>query len=491
MRIAIGGMCHESNSFSTETTTLADFRRWSLTEGGALIEQWRDGDSELAGMIDVAEQEGIELVPTCMAWAAPSGPIDDTAVDWVVGRIAGRLRQAGDLDGVLLSLHGASVARNDPDPEARLLRAVRQVVGAEMPVMATTDFHANVTAEMVAELTAMVGYDTYPHIDFRPRGQEAATLIVRTVRGQITPANAQARPPVVCVPQVQETSQQPMRGIMEAAHAAEAEPGVLNVTVSAGFAYSDVPQPGLSVVVTTDADPESAQRHAARIADLIWSSRHDLTGTWPGPAQAVRRACHAERTPAILVDIGDNIGGGTPGDGVTLLGELIRQDARRFVVMLHDPAAVDRCVDAGEGERISLSVGGHSDPIYGPPCPLEGRVGRLTDGRFDPGNVLHKGFGATMGRTARLDLSEGHIIVTERRTVPWSLGQLTGVGIEPADMAVIVVKAAIAYKVAYRPIAGTIVECGSPGWTTPVLAGLPYRRLVRPIWPLDPDLQWP
>ncbi len=491
MRVAIGGMCHESNSFSSEATTLEHFRGWSLTESDALIGQWRDSDSELAGVIDVAEAERVELVGTCMAWAAPSGPIEDQAVEWIIGRIVDHLERTDRLDGVLLSLHGASVGQNDPDPEARLLRAVRRAVGPAVPVMATTDYHANVTAEMVAELTALVGYDTYPHVDFRPRGQEAAALMLRTLRGEVTPTIAQVRSPIVCVPQVQGTDDEPMRAILDIAHAVEAEPGVLNATVSAGFAYGDIPEPGMSVVVTTDGDADAARAHARRIARGVWDRRNELTGQWPGPAEGVRQAIEAERKPAILVDIGDNIGGGTPGDGTALLSELLDQGARGAVVMLHDPPAVERCIQAGVGANVSLTVGGRSDAVYGPPCHVEGRVAKITDGRFDPGNVLHKGFGTSMGRTVRLDLSDNHVILTERRTVPWSLGQLLSVGIEPADCAIIVVKAAIAYKVAYGPIAGTIVECGTPGWTTPDLSSLPYRRLKRPRWPFDPDLTWP
>ncbi len=490
MQIAIGGMCHESNSFSSQATTLEDFRRWSLTEGPELIEQWRDSDSEPAGFIDVAEAAGVELVPTCMAWAAPAGPIEDEAIEWIVGRIVHHLQQVGELDGVLLSLHGASVGRNDADPETRLLRAIRGVVGESVPVVATTDYHANVTADMVGELTTLVGYDTYPHVDFRPRGQEAAELIVRTVRGEIWPTMVQVRPPILCVPQVQETAVEPMRTVMDAARAIEDEPDVLNVTVSAGFAYSDVPRPGVSVVVTTDGDAAAAHAHAEQIGRLIWERRGDLVGDWPGPAEAVRQAIEAPRKPAILVDIGDNIGGGTPGDGTALVRELLEQGARKAAVILHDPQAVQACVRAGQGAEVSVAVGGRSDPVYGPPCPVDGRIGRITDGRFDPGNVLHKGFGTTMGRTVRLDLSDNHVILTERRTVPWSLGQLLSVGVDPTSLAVIVVKAAIAYKVAYGPVAGTVVECGSPGWTTPGLAALPYRRLRRPVWPLDPDLTW-
>ncbi len=491
MRIAIGGMCHESNSFSTEITTLDDFRRWSLTEGDALIEQWRDSDSELAGVIDVVEQEHVDLVPTCMAWAAPSGPIEDDAVDWIVARITDGLRRAEGVDGVILSLHGASVACGDPDPEARLLREVRGVVGPDLPVVATTDLHANVTGEMVRELTALVGYDTYPHVDFRARGQEAAELMLRTVRGEVRPRPAQVRPPIVCVPQVQATGAEPMQGVMAMAHEIEATPGVLNVTVSAGFAYSDIAQPGFAVVVTTDGDEAAADRHARRIAERIWQHRGELVGEWPGPAEAVRRALDAPRRPAILVDIGDNIGGGTPGDGTALLSALLEQQARGAVVMLHDPAAVERCTSAGTDAEVSLAVGGRSDPVYGPPCRVEGRVRTLTDGRFDPGNVLHKGFGDSMGRTAVLDVGGDLVVLTERRTVPWSLGQLRSVGIEPADASAIVVKAAIAYKIAYGPVGGTIIECSSPGWTTPDLGRLSYRRLRRPLWPFDTDITWP
>ncbi len=491
MRIAVGGLFHESNSFSTERTTLEDFRRWSLTRGDELIGHWRDADSEIAGMVDVARDEGVELVPTTMAWAAPSGPIEDGALEWVIRSVAEGLRLAGRLDGVLLSLHGASVAVGEPDPEARLLAAARDVVGAKTPVIATTDYHANLTAEMVGHLTAVVGYDTYPHVDFRARGREATELMVRTVEGQIRPTVAHVHPPLVCIPQVQETARRPMVEVMEAAHEVEAFDGVLNVTIAGGFAYSDIPRPGVSVAVTTDGDRDLAGCHAYRLAERIWQRREGLQGRWPDVRQAVRQALEARWHPAILVDIGDNIGGGTPGDGTALLSELLAQGARGAVVMLHDPEGVGGCVSAGLGAELELAVGGKSDSVYGPPCRVRGRVERITDGRFESGTVLHKGFGETMGTTVRLAVSDNAIVLTERRTVPWSLGQLRSLGIEPASCRIIVVKAAIAYKVAFGGVTGEIIESATPGWTTPALATLRYRRLERPVWPLDADVVWP
>jgi microcystin degradation protein MlrC len=282
-----------------------------------------------------------------------------------------------------------------------------------------------------------------------------------------------------------------MRSVMEKALAIQARPGLLNVTVSGGFAYADIPQPGISVVAVTDNDAPAAQQYAEGLAREIWKARDQLVGNWPAPSEAIRMALHAKRTPVILVDIGDNIGGGTPGDGTALLSKLLEERATGAVVMLWDPIAVQQCLGVGEGADVRIVVGGRSDTVYGPGCPVRGRVGKITDGRFEAGTPLHKGFGTSMGLTVRVDVSDNRVVLTSRSTVPWSLGQLRSVGIEPRACRIIVVKAAIAHRLAYGPIGGTFIECNTPGWTTPNLARLPYRRLRRPLWPFDTGLSWP
>ena len=339
MRVAVGGLMHESNTFAASRTGLDAFRDGSLTFGDDLVPVWREAHHEVGGFLEGLGRSGVEVVPTAMAWATPGGPVEDEALDAVVGRIAEGCR-SGSVDGLLVALHGAMVTPSHAGADAEVLRRLREAIGPDRPIVATLDFHANVSAAMAEAADALIGYQTYPHVDQRACGLRAAELIVRAIRGEVRPVTAVAKPPMIINLLGQETDREPMRSLLEAARQVERRPGVLAACPMAGFPYADVPEMGPSVIAVADGDRESARRVADELGSQMWAYRHDFDVRCPGPEEAVGLAIDSEAAPVVLVDLGDNIGGGTPGDGTVLLAELIRRGARRALVVLHDPEAV-------------------------------------------------------------------------------------------------------------------------------------------------------
>src|SRR5262249_31159785 len=202
---------------------------------------------------------------------------------------------------------------------------------------------------------------------------------------------------------------------------------------------------------------------------------------------AVAQALKAERRPVVLVDTGDNVGGGSAADGTMLLAELLRQQASDAVVCLYAPAEVARCAAAGVGGEVEFAVGGKSDRMHGEPVPVRGRVRVLHDGVYVEPLPRHGGRRTNlMGLSALVEIQNRNLLVlNSQRHPPFSLGQLTCLGLRPELQRILVVKAAIAYKAAYAPIAGTIIEVDTPGLTAVTPPPFTYRHIRRPLFPLD------
>jgi microcystin degradation protein MlrC len=485
MRIAIAGFMHESNTFNPLCTDRAAFAAQSLTYGPALLDEWRDAHHEVGGFLEAAPVEGFKPVPLVMAWAMPAGPVADDVFDEVTGAIVERVRRTRP-DGLLLALHGAMVAGSHLDADGETITRLRQALGRDFPIVATFDLHGNLSERLIAGCTAAVAYRTNPHVDQRECGRRAARLLVRTLRGEIRPCTALAKPPQIINIMVQDTSQPPLQLFMDQARALEQQPGILAASLLPGFAYADVPQMGPSVVVVSDGDPDLARREADGLASRLWEARASLTKQLPDAATAVGLALRCDTPPVVLVDTGDNVGGGSAADGTVILAEMLRQEATEGVVCLHAPEEVSQCARAGIGAEVHLRVGGKVDRLHGDPIPVTGRVRVLHDGTYIEHRVRHGGKRVNhMGLTALVELPRRNLLVlTSLRHPPFSLGQLTCLGIEPQRQRLLVVKAAIAYKAAYAPIAGSIIEVDTPGLTAVNPQRFTYRHIRRPMYPL-------
>lgn len=486
MRIAIGGIMHESNTFAPLPTDRRRFEEGSLTRGQALVATWRDAHHEVGGFLAGAARFGYEAVATTLAWATPAGPVEDGVIEEVVEEILDGCRRAS-VDGLLVALHGAMVARGYPDGDGEVLRRLREGLGAGVPIAATLDYHANVSEAMAEHADALVGYQTYPHVDQRECGLAAAGLLARAVRGELRPVVAIAKPPMVLNLLGQETGREPLRTLMGGARESERRPGMVSVSLMAGFPYADVAAMGPAVIAVGDGDRAAAQAVADELGGRMWDARRELFVPCPAPPEAVREAIAEGRRPVLLVDLGDNVGGGSAGDGTILLAELLRQGARGAVVVLYDPEAARAAFEAREGGAFRREVGGRVDRLHGEPVAVSGVVRSLHAGRWIEEEPRHGGRRLNdQGPTAVVELDGGNeLVLNSLRTPPFSLGQLTSLGIEPAERAILVVKAAVAYKAAYGPIAGRVIEVDTPGLTAIDPRRFGFRQIRRPLFPFD------
>lgn len=485
----MGGIIHETHSFTGARTTLAHFKRQALYYGDDMLKAMRATRSGLGGMIQQAESFGWTLIPTAYAAPLPGGLVTDNAYRTVLAGLLERLSVAMPVDGVLLVLHGAMVTETHLDPESHILEQVRQVVGPATPIVVELDMHGNISPRTVQLADVLVAFDTNPHLDPHDRGIEAALILNRLLKREIRPTAAHVPLPILLPPQLTGTADLPLRAVHERVAALEADPEVICISVMAGFAYADTPFTGSSLIVTTNNQPALARHYAHELAQLLDQRRVTLPEFLP-PHEAVAQALARPGGPIILVDSADNIGGGTPGDGTGALQAMLAHNVQEGVIVLADPQAVAACWAAGEGAEISLAVGGKTDRWHGQPVAVTGLVRALSDGTFEcelPDNHFASFYGSTihMGRTAWLRVGGVNIILTERKTPPFDLAQLRSVGLAPEAQKMIVVKSAVAYQAAYLPIAAGVIEMDTAGLCTANLARFPYKHIRRPIFPLD------
>ena len=492
MRFGIIGFLHESNTFVSGKTSRDDFAACHLHIGQEIFEHWRDTHHEIGGFLAGAEQHEFEPVAISVAIAMPSGPLTEEAFESIWNDMSRGLRDAGRLDGILLALHGATVAVNAPDADGEIVSRLRAQIGPDLPVIMTLDLHANISPRMVAGVTATIAYRTTPHVDQFERGLEAATLMTRTARGEIDPVQRLETPPMLMNVFKQDSSEEPASTLLRRLEEVVARPGILSASIGFAYASADVEEMGTSVIVVADRDRSAAAEGASWLARQAWDMRREFAGELPGPAEAIAQAIAFDGQPVVVSDIGDNVGAGSPGDSTVLLAELVRQDAADALVVLWDPAAAGRCAAAGVGAAIDLEVGANTEDSPGDRVPISGCVRILADGRFFEPEPRHGGRSENdQGLSAVVETDQRHtIVLTSLRMAPLSLHQILSLGIDPKRKKIIVVKAVVAPRAAYAPVAAKFILCNTPGPASNDLSSFEYRHRRRPMFPWEPEAEY-
>jgi len=494
MRIALGTISHEANTFSPHPTDWADFQAHILRHGSEVLEGLEGTNTGEAGAISVlADQPGCEVVPLLAAGTISGGPIVGEVFHVLLDDLLGRLRSAMPVDGVLLVLHGAMVAEDEPDATGEVLRAVREVVGPSIPVVGTLDLHANVTGRMAEHATALVGYHTAPHIDMFETGESAAHLLVGAVRGELSPTMALVRLPMINPAENARHTDGPLSEVIATALTLEKEGVILHGGIYPVQPWLDIRDVGSSVVVITDGDPKVAREQAEKLARAFWSRRSAFLPTLVAPDEAVRRSLARESGTVIFCDSADAPTSGSTGDSTVILQAALCAVPLDGVAVLNvvDRGAVARAIEVGVGAEVTVQVGGTLAPSFFSPVKFKGYVKMISDGAFRFKGPGMRGVEHHMGRTVVLVQGGIHLVVMERPVSQWDPQLYRSLGEEPAEARIVQVKSPAAFRAAYGEIADEILIIESPGIATPQLSALPWRHIRRPIYPLDPDVTFP
>jgi microcystin degradation protein MlrC len=483
-------MQHETNTFSPVPTPWEAFGNDGPFLGRAAYDAMKGTRLPMAAFIDLAQTAGADIATPIAAWANPSGPVDGNAYDRICASICEEV--AKGCDAVFLDLHGAMVvADRTDDGEGTLLERIR-AVAPSVPIAVSLDLHANVTDRMVGNCTAIAGYKTYPHVDQYESGQLAGSIVLRAMKGEAKPVMAWGNIPLLAQTLKQNTGEAPMKDCVEAARAAEKR-GLLAATAFGGFQQADIRDAGLSAVVVANGDRGAAESACKTILDAAWKNKEAFIYRGEPLEQAIARAKQMAEDvggPVLLLDHADNCASGANQDTMYVLKEALRQGLTGIAVgPVRDPEAVAQMVRAGVGARVTLKVGGKMDmPSIrrkGEPLELTGLVRAVTDGEYTITGPQFHGMRCYMGRSAVLDTGAAQIVVIERNQEPWDRGVFTSVGIDPAQARFLLLKSRMYFRPVFLPIAKGLVFCDAPGVGTSDWTLFEYRKLRRPIYPLD------
>ncbi len=482
---------HETNTFSPLPTPLEAF---DFVSGGgepaggeAAVAALSGTNNPVAAYLDIAREQGAELVFPIAANAHPSGPVADAAFEYVATAIAEAV--AAGCDALLLDLHGAMVSQSHDDGEGELLSRLR-AIAPDLPIAVSLDFHTNLSARMVENATVIAGYCTYPHVDMYQTGERAGRLLMRALAGEVRPRMAWRSLPMITHMLRQTPAQQPMKDIMDAAMAAEASSRVLAASLFGGFPHADIPHVGLSGLVVGDGDDLAAGELLAELMDLAWQRRADFVFEIEAPAESIARARELKGGPIVLVDHGDNAGAGGNQDTMAVLAEVMRQGLVDVAVgPIWDPPSVERMIAAGVGQTVDLELGGKTDVpamnLKGEPLAISGAVRRITDGRFTVTGPMMTGMTLDMGRTAVLEAGTMEIVVSSRRMEPFDTGVFSHAGIDPRAKKYLLIKSRQHFRAGFGELAAHIVLVAGPGVCSSDYELFPFEKLRRPIYPLD------
>ena len=485
-RVLVGNLAQESCSFVSSRHELDDFGRYYLYRGAEMFDGLRNGGMEMAGVMRAASELDIELVPTIATYGGTGGPVRTAVYEQLRDELLrAATREANAVDGALVALHGAMVTEDLDDPEGDLLERLREILGPERPLVCSLDLHAHVTAQMVANADAIVAYHTHPHVDIADTGYRAMRLLNRILLGEVRPVMAWDKRPMLAQPELHNTGVPPMRPIMDRVIAAESEPGVLAAALFPVQPWLDIPDLGLCALMVTNGDVELAQAGASAIAELAWNARHEFVRDCTPVAEALRivRDTEPDQGPVVIADSSDATSGGADGDSTVLLEALLDQPVSGpCLLTVTDPRAAKCCAAEGVGAQLRLSIGGLLSPDFFAPVEVTGTVRTVSDGRF---RMTHPNIDADRGLTAVLQSGDIFLVISEKGIYTWDEECFRSVGLDPRKARLVQLKSPGGFRPVYEPFAAAIVELDAPGPTDSNLCRLPYRRIPRPLFPLD------
>lgn len=482
-RIGIAGLLHETNTFAQSRADLAEFiaaDAWpGLSRGQAIIDATRGINIPTAGFVESLSAPSnaahFELVPLLWASANPSGVVTAQAYETIWNWFADELARAGKLDALFLDLHGSLVAEHLLDGEGEWLRRVRAIVGEEMPIVATLDFHANISADMVRLTDAMLVYRSYPHVDMAITGERAAALLPQLLNGKRWQKAFRQLPFLIPLPW-QCTLTDPMRALIDAVSKPDAD--IVTSEWAAGFPLADVPDSGPSIIVYS-SDRKAADRHADHLVDVATQCRSKFVGE----LFSMERAVDAMRNydgqgPLVVAETQDNPGGGGDGDGVAIVHAMVKQHIDQACMgLIFDPEIAAQAHRVGKGATFIGELGAKRNRASGPPLRGEFIVEELSNGKFIGTGDFYRGCHMDLGPMACVRYRGIRLVITSRNQQAADQAMFRSVGVEPSQQKILILKSSVHFRADFAQLAERIIVVTTPGANVANLHELKFQRL--------------
>lgn len=483
-RVGLASIKQETNTFAPRLTGLDDFLRQGWWEGQDVLERLVGTNSELAGAAAAAADVGAEPVPLLRAYALAAGRVNEETFAKLRQALVAAVRRAGPLAALFLSLHGAMAAEGEDDADAALAELAGQLLPDAL-IGISLDFHANVTARLMAAADFIFGFHTYPHVDQSATGARAARFLVAALQNEHEPVSRLAKRALILPAETTQTIDGPMSRIRRAADR-HTHGRVIDVSIFVTQPWLDVADLGIGVVVTTDGDEHSASLLAEEMVGGLWKNRRHFAVDLVQPAAAVQRARESHSKPVLLIESADSPTAGAAGDSPAMLDCLLRHapDLRAFLAIVDGPAVAE-CTRAGVGSLVRLRVGSTIDRRYHRPVEVCGEVVRLGTTSVALSGPVATGMRVPMGYWAVVRSGRVEVLLTQEPAHTYDPATFRTVGLRPEEADVIVVRSANAFRAGYRDISSQAIVLDLPGASSPRLETLTYSNTPPPLTPMS------
>lgn len=484
MRIAIGALLFEGNSFSARVSTLEDFERSYLFTGGEVLSKSRKAEVEVSGALSVLDRTEMELVPLIASHGGSGGLITDATFETLVGQLLAPLVAGETVDGVFIALHGAMACETIERPEVEILKRLRKVVG-DVPVVISLDLHADVTQELVDLCTAIVCYQTYPHDDAFETGARAAGLLLKALNGTRLKM-AYRKLAMLITPTTGGTRTSPaMRELYKTCRSLEQMPGIVSASYFMLTAWLEKHDGGSGFILVGDDESVDLETEIDRLAARMWALRQHFIPEVVSLTQVVADTAKLPLRPIIMSDMSDAVGAGACGDAAGTLREFLDTGSPdTLLVQLADPEAVAHARKAGVGASALFSLGNKIDTRNGTPVELAAKVLRFHSGEFTYSGGIMGGICASYGDAVVLQHGKVTVLVTSKTAYEYGYEQYSAAGLNPLDYKFVLVKNPMNFRQAFA-WAPRLYALDRPGAACADLTVYQWDKCARPFFPLD------
>lgn len=486
MKVVVCEFNQESNSFNPETTKKEMFEYYGIYIGEEMYSKTKDKPRAIAAMFDVLKENGIDIIPACSMYSQSGGRIEHSVLEWFVKKVLSVLSENMPIDGVFISLHGATQTTECDDVSGYILEKIRAKIGPEAVISASADMHANVTGKVMANTDYICGFHTYPHTDYYETGYRAAMLGVNKLRGIQKYSSVRVGIPMIIPANGYSTLEGSYKSFMEYGKS-KVEKGILaDFSIFMMQPWLDVGE-GATTVVTVAKEKEDAERQALGLAEKLYLLRESLQPDLYTIDQVIDLA-EKNKTdkPVILVDCADSSNAGATGDSVAVVEKLVaRGSIVKTATMLTDAQAVDYAFSLGVGKNGEFSLGGTKDPVHNKSIKLQAYVKSLHDGVFIQEGPAGKGMKINIGKTAVLNIGNIDMVVCYNLTGNGDPQLYKSFGLTPENYKLVVVKACTSFRASYQNFAEKICLTDTPGAASSNLLTLDYKKLPKTFYPFS------
>lgn len=466
----------------------SEYENFHIATGDALFNH-RGLNTEVGGAFEVFEQRpDVAIVPTIAARAGSAGLLSAKGWARLSTEILAAIRAKVDgIEAVYASLHGAMAADGELDPEGHLLAEIRKMVGPDVPIVISLDLHGILTDRMLRQVTGLTLYHTYPHVDFADTGARAARLLLRILDGDVEPVTARVVVPALVRGDELITATGCYGDLIRECQRIERDGTALSAGIMIGNPFTDVPELCTQVIVETDGDAALAESEAIRLASEFWPQRFRMQGKLIPLDRAIAQARTMEG-PVVFTDAADATSSGATGDSNAIIAALQAASyPKRVLAQIVDPAAAAAAHKAGIGATISVTLGGAIDPGRYRPLPVSARVRLLSDGQSRLETMKTE---LDAGPTAVLTFDNFTVVVFTKSISLFDRAMYYANGCNPVDFDLVVVKSPHTEFHMYDAWVEKNFNIDAPGATSADIPSLGHTICMRPMYPLDPDIDF-